>query len=546
MKNYYNVKKIENFRELVYSSAEKFKNKPAFKIKENGKIKNITYSQLKLQYKSLVSYMLDMRLMDKRIAIIGKNSYHWQMHYLAAATVGVVVPLDKELSKNDLNDFIVSAECKAVFADEKIIEKLKDVCDESIILCPLTHKIPLSSTQDNRIDNLKIDGDEMSVLIFTSGTTGNSKGVCLSQNNILSNIRSTLSVVKVDKKSATLSILPLHHTYECTLNFLLMISAGACISYAESLGKIKENLKEFKPTFLVVVPALLNILNKRFVSTIKASVPKKYSKPFYDLPLHEALLKIPFWLRIIIKEKIKKELGGKIHTCIIGAADLDTELVFNFKALGIRTLQGYGLTECSPLVAGNSDFYFNAQSTGIAIPGVEIKIDQPNEYGEGEILVKGDNIMLGYYNDPEATSKVFKDGYLCTGDLGYMDSDGALYIRGRLKNVIVTTNGKNIYPEELETKLSQFEEIKESIIFSGKNINEDIMVKAKIVPDMDVLKEKLGNSKEMDVYDYINQLIQKLNETLPRYKRINSFEIIEGGLDKTTTQKIKRYGENIK
>ena len=522
--------KFNDFKEIVYRGAEVFSSKVAFCL-EN---KNITYKELKIQFCNLCSQMLDLGLLGKRIAVIGKNSYEWALHYLSAATVGTVVPIDKELSVEDISSFIKSADCSAVFADSAIAEKLEAVFPE-IHIADLKEEIK-SYDDFKRVDDIEVDRENMTILIFTSGTTNSSKGVCLSQKNICENIYSTCQMVKATSKDRTLSILPLHHTYECTLNFLLMLSRGACISYATSLSKIKTDIEKASPTFLIVVPAILKVLNKRISSTLKKSAPKMIKPLFEQYPIHEALSKTPFLLRAIIRKKVKAQLGGKIHTFIVGAASLEPEYVKNFTALGIRTLQGYGLTECSPLLAGNSDFYFNDQSTGIAIPGVELKIDEPNEDGEGEILARGKNIMLGYFNDEEATKNVFKDGWFKTGDLGKMDPDGALYIIGRVKNVIVTSNGKNIYPEELEERLQLDDFVKECIVF-GYNDNGNTKVKAKIYNDSDIsLEEKTAKAKE---------IIKNLNATLPKYKYIDLFDVIEVPLEKTTTQKAKRYGINV-
>ncbi|HBN82344.1 MAG TPA: AMP-dependent synthetase, partial [Clostridiales bacterium] len=436
-----------NFREIINHSAKKFGNRTAFQIKNSdGSYLNITYKNLKERFYALSSNFLSMGLGGKRIAIVGRNCFEWILSYICAATVGVAVPIDKELHSEDIRDFMNSAECEAVCAESKFISELKPMIAENI-KCMDFDDISQRSVsflpKESEVDNITLPKDEMQILIFTSGTTGNSKGVCLSQYNICSNIHSTVSVVRIKPDDKTLSILPLHHTYECTLNCLLLLSRGACITYNDGLTKIQKNLTEYSPTVLVVVPAILNLLNRRISKAIAKDCPDKFKELFETKSLAEALPKIPAIIRKVICAKVKKSLGGKIRLFIVGAAELDPAIVNDFHALGIKTLQGYGLTECSPLLAGNSDFYLNAASTGIAVPGVSLKIDSPNEDGIGEILAKGDNIMLGYYRDQEATDRVFNDGWFCTGDLGCMDNDGSLYIKGRRKNVIVTANGKN-------------------------------------------------------------------------------------------------------
>lgn len=539
--NYYN-----NLREMLYSSAKKYSKRPAFHIKEKGGThRYITYSQVKREFRILGNHFLNIGLQDKRIAVIGRNSYRWVLHYLAAATVGVVVPIDKNLSAMDMKNFIVSADCLAVYADKDIVAELRSTLDEGVKVYSLDDSITKAEESGSRIDTIPVSSEDMSVLIFTSGTTGSSKGVCLSQKNICSNIYSTSQIVKVTDKDKTLSILPLHHTYECTLACLLFLSKGGCISYSDGLSKIKANILEYKPTMLVVVPALLDVLGKRISASILKDCPQRYKGLFGENAFPQAMAKLPFIVRAIINKKVKQGLGGKLHTFIVGAAELPLSIIEVFQALKIRTLQGYGLTECSPLLAGNSDFFFNSASIGKAIPGVELIIDEPNEHGIGEILAKGDNIMLGYYNDEEATETTFKNGYFRTGDLGSIDVSGALYFKGRLKNVIVTSNGNNIYPEELENKLLENELVSETLVVAIKD-QGDTKVKAKIFPNITYITDKIGHmpSKE-EIQDAIKSIIDEVNKKMPSYKHIRIFEIIEHEFEKTTTNKVMRYGVNI-
>ncbi len=547
--SYYNEKRYFNFREIINDSAMRFAKNTAFRIKtKEGIYRNITYSELKDLYYGLCTKLIKMGMLGKRIAVIGSNSFEWSLSYLCASTVGVVVPIDKELLADDVNSFLESAECVAVCTDNAKIEALKGVVTRETAYISFDDIFSMASESSNAalVDDIEIGKDEMRILIFTSGTTGNSKGVCLSQFNICSNIYSTVRMVKVKQNDKTLSVLPLHHTYECTLDFILFLTRGACITYCDGLTKVQKNLVEYSPTILVVVPALLKVLSKRIKKAIATDCPEKYKPYFENESLASALSKTPFIIRKVICSKVKKSLGGKLRLFIVGAAELDTSLVEDFSALGIKTLQGYGLTECSPLLAGNNDFHFNIESTGIAIPDVHLKIDNPNEEGIGEILAKGDNIMLGYFNDPEATAEVFRDGWFCTGDLGYMDGSGDLFIKGRIKNVIVTENGKNIYPEELETRLSEFPEIGEVLVFGAKE-NGESFVKAKILPNLDYLKEKFGRTPRKEEIDSaVNGAVKDVNSKIPKYKHIKIVEILSNALEKTTTQKIKRFGKNIK
>lgn len=547
---FYNETRFSDFREIINHSAEKFAKKTAFIIKDgDDRYLKINYDELKNRFYTLCRLLIDLKLKGKRIAVIGKNSFGWALSYLCAAVVGVVVPLDKELSPEDVRDFMACAECSAVFGENVYLENLKPLLAESVRCFDFSDIMrisqPVMPIQTADVDAIEILKDEMRVLIFTSGTTGNAKGVCLSQHNICSNIHSTVSAVKIKPTDTTISILPLHHTYECTLNCLLLLSRGSRITYCDGLRQISKNFTEYHPTVLVVVPALLKALNKQIKKSVTAGVPEKYKPLFETRTLSQALSGVPVLIRNLICAKVRKSLGGKIRLFIVGAADLDTSLVEDFVALGIRTLQGYGLTECAPLLAGNTDFYLNAASTGRAVPGVMLKIDEPNEDGIGEILAKGDNIMLGYYRDDTADQKAFRDGWFCTGDLGCLDDEGALYIKGRKKNVIVTANGKNIYPEELETRISQLPEICEVIVLADMQ-NGDVRVKAKIFPNLDFIKETLGRlPKAEDIQAAVQQVICDVNAKIPSYKHIKVVEILTAALEKTTTQKIKRFGPNL-
>ena len=306
-----------------------------------------------------------------------------------------------------------------------------------------------------------------------------------------------------------------------------------------------KNLAEYSPSILVVVPALLKMLDKKIRQSVNEKGPDKYKIYFEKYSFPEALDKLPRLVRRVISSKVAKSLGGNVRLFIVGAAELDSAIVEDFGALGMKVLQGYGLTECAPLLAGNSDFYFNPKSTGIAIPGVQLKIDAPNEDGIGEILAKGDNIMLGYFKDKEATDAAFKDGWFRTGDLGRMDADGALYIAGRIKNVIVTENGKNIYPEELEARLADFPEVGDVLVVASQERGKT-EVKARIFPNIEVIKNKLGRMPSLsDIKRSLGKIISDINAKMPGYKRISNYEVLECALEKTTTCKIKRFGKNV-
>lgn len=546
----HNVPQVHDFRELVYNSASRFSGKNAFVLRD----RNISYYEFCLEYKYLTTYFLSKGYKDKKIAITGSNSYGWILSYLAASTVGVAVPIDKELTSSDILSFAKAAECSAIVGDLGIIETLEYDCEKISIgenkkgyksVSQLIKEGQAFYEGGNKeVDTMKIDTEKMSILIFTSGTTSSSKGVCLSQKNICSNINQTAKMVKIDDLHS-LSVLPLHHTYETTLGHLLLLSGGACISYSDGLRYVAKNIAEYKPSVLIVVPLLLEFILRRIEDTMRTALPKKLLLP-EGTPLSKVIAHLPFPIRFVVKRKARKSLGGKLRLLIVGAAPIKPEVIEAFQALGIATYQGYGLTECSPLLAGNNDFFVNPAAVGLPIHGVEIKIDNPNEEGIGEVLAKGDNIMLGYYNDPEETAKVMRGGYFHTGDMGRLDKDGFLYLTGRCKNVIVTQNGKNIYPEELEDKLCSERFISEALVLGVDNSKGGLSIKAKIYPCIEKLKEEYGKvpSKE-EIEKIISDLIEKFNEKMASYKRITVLEIVEEAFEKTTTKKIKRFGKNV-
>lgn len=548
MKRTYREKRFRDFREIVNEGARKYRRRPAFLWKSEGKKAYISYEELRGRYYSLCEHFLQQGLLGKKIAVVGKNSPAWVLSYLAASTVGVAVPLDRELNDEDLCAFIREAECRALCVEDGkdgLLSSLPSgiTCLSFSAVMALSEKAA-SRAGRRRVDSLTLPKNQMQILLYTSGTTGSGKGVCLSQYNICACIHSTVSVVRIGKRDTMLSILPLHHTYECTLNCLLPLTRGAVISYCEGLTRIQKNMKEYRPTVLVFVPALLKLLSKRLLSSIEKGCPRRYRARLQSEGLF-AVSSFPFPLRAIIRRRVRQALGGRLSRIIVGAAPLDPSLVLGFSAIGIRVLQGYGLTEASPLLAGNSDFFHNAASVGVAVPGVILRIDSPNEAGVGEILAKGDNIMLGYYRDPEATERTLRDGWLHTGDLGCLDDGGALFIKGRKKSVIVTENGKNIYPEELEGRLALFPEVGEALVLAGE-ANGEVCVKAKIFPNLDFIKEQLGRLPVgEEIERRLFEIVKEVNRRIPDYKRIRITEILKEGLEKTSTRKIKRYGENM-
>lgn len=557
--NYFKTYEIEDLKDMLEKTAVKNSTKTAFKVKDqNGKIINKSYIDLKNDVQSLSTKLIEMGMQNQRIAVMGKNSYSWAISYLAATIIGIVVPIDKEASKENVKEFLNVSNAKAIIADDKYLNEIfefKSELKNETMLIDMQNTSKYMNLSDliadgkklidegnSEYENIKINPDEMKILLFTSGTTGNSKAVMLSHKNICSNIVSIASIVKVDNATRVLSILPLHHTYECTIGYLLVVYGGGTICYCEGLRYITKNIQEYQPTFILCVPLLLENVYKKVIKTLKSSLPEKYTKEESKI-----IDNLPFYLKGIVKKKVKKSLGGKIKTFIVGAAAIKPDLVEAFFKLGIKVLQGYGLTECAPLVAGNNDFYYKAASCGMPIPNVEYKIDNPNDEGVGEIIVKGPNVMLGYYENEEATKNVLKDGWFHTGDLGYVDDEEFLYISGRSKNMILTKNGENIYPEEIENILNDDDLIEESLVIGTSNGKDDVQVKAKIFPNIEAIKEYLGNkfpTKE-EISKILNEAVKKANEKLPNFKHIKSFKIMDEDFERTTTNKVKRFGKNV-
>lgn len=561
-KKYHKTEEVTNFKEMLYRSSDIYRSRTAFKVKDNnGNIICISYEQFKNDVVSLGTSLLEKGFLKKRIAVIGKNSYQWCVSYLAASIVGIVVPIDKELHTDDVINFMNVSQTVCILGDSKnldsILENIEKVENPDTFFATFDKKQDKNSFDSllltgktsytngkHDFDNLEIDPDELRILLFTSGTTGNAKGVCLSQRNICSNILSTYGIVKVKRSDLFFSILPLHHTYECTLGFLLPIYSGASIAHCEGLRYITKNLSEFHPSVILCVPLLLENMHKNIVKNMNKSLPQKYKKeegnPFNDLP---------FYLKKIAKTKVKNTLGGRIRVFIVGAAAASPDIVSDFKNLKLMTLQGYGLTECAPLVAGNTDFFQKDDAAGLPIPNVEYRIDHPNSEGVGEILVKGPNVMLGYYEDEEKTKQTIINGWFHTGDLGKIDENGYLYITGRCKSVIVTKNGKNIYPEEVEYYLNDNPLISESLVLGiHKDDNDETYINAQIYPNIEAITEYLKGSvpTKEEIWKIVSDAVSAVNKKLPNYKHIKSFGIRDKEFEKTTTQKIKRYGDNMK
>ena len=556
-KKYHKTEEVTNFKDMLYRSSSIYRSRTAFKLKDNdGNINSITYEDFKNDVIYLGTYLIKNGFLNKRIAVIGKNSYNWCVSYMAASIVGIVVPIDKELHCDDIINFMNVSQTVCILGDKKnldiVLNNISKIENPDTYFISFEDKFDISLKEGKNLylsgfadfDDIKIDPDELRILLFTSGTTGSAKGVCLSQRNICSNLLSTYGIVKVKRSDLFFSILPLHHTYECTLGFLLPIYSGASICHCEGLRYIAKNMQEFHPSVILCVPLLLEKLHKNIVKSINHGLPKKFQKENNENPFDS----LPFFLKKIVRAKVKNTLGGRLRVFIVGAAAANPNIISDFRDLKLNTLQGYGLTECSPLVAGNTDFFQKDDSAGLPIPNVEYKIDKPNDEGVGEIIVKGPNVMLGYYEDEKRTKETIIDGWFHTGDLGKIDKDGYLYITGRCKSVIVTKNGKNIYPEEVEYYLNDNPLISESLVLGiQKEGDDETYVNARIYPNIEAITEYLKGSvpTKEEIRKLISDVVSSVNKKLPNYKHIKNFIIRDKEFEKTTTQKVKRYGDNI-
>jgi len=564
----YNVKTIENLKEMLNQSAAQYGDKSAFFINnKNGNFDNISYSQFKSDVDAFGTALINLGLKNKCIAVIGENRYEWCVSYLATVGgTGIIVPIDRELPENEIQNILTRCNADAIIYSNNHNECMENLSKASLSVkyyinmdaekdhgFYMSYKQLLKNGKDmvssgnNDFIEAQIDNNALAILLFTSGTTGLAKGVMLSHKNICSNMVAVRSTVLVESSDRSLSILPMHHTYECTIGFLVFIYSGATISFNEGLKYIAKNLKEVKPTILVVVPLILENLYKKIWTQ---AGKKKFGKLILKVALILTTI-LNYFFHIDIRKKIFKQIhdtvGGSLRLIITGAAAIDPDVSKCFRRMGIRVLQGYGLTECAPLVAGNSDFAFRDDSVGKALPGVEIKIDAPDEDGIGEILTKGENVMLGYYKDENATAKSIVDGWFHTGDLGIIDRKGFVYITGRSKNIIIIKNGKNVYPEELEASINKNPYVQESIV-SGDldDATGETHIHAHIMPNLEYIKEKFRGvtlSKE-ELMKIFSDVIKSINKDLPLYRRIRKFSLRDNEFIKTTTKKIKRFGQN--
>ena len=562
-KKLYNVEKFDNIRDIISNTVKLYPNNIAFKIKhKNGKnvlYTEITYSEFQKDINEFGTGLAKLGYKDKRVAVIGKNSYEWALTYYTVINgLGIIVPLDKGLPEEEIELSLKRCNAEVIIFEDKYKEQIKKIIENKTT--NLKEAICMQQSENNEfktIEDIKkigkeellkgnnvyvdaeIDNKKMATIIFTSGTTSLAKAVMLSHYNIVSNIYSMSCMEYADSKDINMAFLPFHHTFGST-GLTFFISKGAMNVFCDGLRYIQDNLKEYHVSCFVCVPLLLEAMYKKIMFQIeKQGKLKKVEK---GIKISQFLLKFGIDIRRKIFKEILDNLGGNLRFVVSGASAIDSKVAKGFNDFGILTVQGYGLTETSPVLAAENKKAIKYGSIGFPLPDIEIKINNPNEEGIGEIIAKGPNVMLGYYEDEEATNAVLKDGWFYTGDLGYMDKDGFIFITGRQKNVIVLKNGKNVYPEELEILINNLPYVEESMVF-GMPKDDDLVVSVKIVYNETYVKQKMGNISEDELKDIIWKDIKSINSKLTTFKHIKNLIITNEPMVKTTTAKVKRFEE---
>ena len=555
-KNYLKKEKAKTLKELAVNGAKNFSDDLAFiiKHKNNSKItyENITYTKFLNHINSFGTGLLKKGFTGKRVALIGPNSYEWMLTYFTVQSgIGILIPLDKGLPDSEIEYSLQKSKADVIIFSEEYLDRimeLKETTNLTKFICMQKNNKNIPTIQDfmnigtrelkkgnTLFSSLEIDPNELSLILFTSGTTSLAKAVMLTQRNILVSVNGVTEILDVTPKDVGIALLPFHHTFGA-LSVMYLFAGGACTTFCDGLRYIGDNLKEYHVTTFICVPLLLESMYKKIMLQIEKT--NKTKKVNFALALSKFLL----FFKIDIRRKLFKEIIdsiGGLRMAISGASALDPRVQKGLNDFGIRASQGYGLTETAPVLTAPKNDMDKIGSCGTPIPEVEVKIANPNENGIGEIIARGPNVMLGYYENEEATNEVIKDGWFYTGDLGYKDDDNFFYITGRKKNVIVLKNGKNIYPEELEVLINKLPYVNECIVF-GYPKDDDLIVSTKIVYDA----KQIGNNlDEKEIKNKIWEDIKKLNNTLPTYKYIKNLFISEEPMIKTTTSKIKRNEE---
>ncbi len=553
------VRYISTIRDLFLSSTELFSENIIYLTKFDPKedYREIKYKEFRQDVFNFATALIDMGLKGKRIGIIGDASYMWAVGYISVVCgVGTIVPLDRELPQSDIENLSSVAELDAIIYSQKVNKGLDGYFDrlEGITTISMTEKenaysmpslmkkgAELIENGDTSFEDAKVEPDDVNIILFTSGTTGYSKGVMLSHRNVASNVINICTVYTIKEFDRMFSILPIHHTYECTCGFLCPMFAGSSVAHCSGLKYILKEVKEAKPTIIVAVPLIMEMFHKGIMREVRKQGKEKTLK--FGVKLAKFMDIFGIDIRKKLFGEIHAKFGGRLRDLLVGAAPVNPETSIALNDLGIKTIQGYGLTECAPLITANRQTYFRHDSVGLPVPEDEVKIVNPDEEGIGEIAVKGENVMVGYYKDEELTKSVIRDGFFHTGDLGYI-KDGFVYITGRLKNVIITENGKNVFPEEIEGRLCESGIVSDAFVYESEEGGKKVIT-AQIFPDEAYVKENLGEKASFaDIRARIEEIIKKLNSEMVSYKSIKKLIVRKTDFIRTTTKKIKR-ADNI-
>ena len=561
---YFKAIEFKDIKGIIYNSAKQYASNIAFilKHKKDKEItyENITYKKLLEDINAFGTKLYEMGFKNKRIAIVGRNRYEWGVAHLANLLGGIVsVPLDKELQVDELESCLERSKADVVIFDEKYIENIEEIkrrgnTNLQEYIC-MTEKDGYSNFWDlkekgkkllkqgeTESPKVKIDENKLAILLFTSGTTSKSKAVMLSQHNIASNVYAMLLVERFLPTDVNLAFLPFHHIFGST-EMIVMLASGLATAFPDGLRYVAQNLKEYKVSLFVGVPLLVEAIYRN----IEKEIEKQGKTKLINMAkkISNILLKFHIDIRKKLFKPVLDALGGHMRFIISGGAPLDKRVAQGFNELGIELAQGYGLTETSPVIAAENAYKKRSGSIGFPMDNIELEIVDKDENGIGELRVKGPNVMLGYYDNEEETRKVIRDGWFYTGDLGYIDKDGFIFLTGRQKDMIVLKNGKKVFPEELEVLINRLDLVEECIVYGmpDEKDKNDLKLSVKVVYNKDVAKEKYPNATEDELRKVIWEKIKEINKTFPPYKYIKNMILTDEELIKTTTKKVKRQEE---
>ncbi|MBQ9297953.1 MAG: AMP-binding protein [Clostridia bacterium] len=557
---------VNNYREMIENTEKLYSDNIAYVYKKDYTAKEPeyiekTFAQTIKDIRAFSTTLLNMGLRGKKVVLIGKNRYEWCVSYLAVTSGDmVIVPLDKALPNNEIETLVRRSEAEVVIFDEKYMDVMTNIrqkSDNSVKFLICMDDVDVEQVQkfsdlvkkgqklrdegNKQYDEIEIDKDKMSIMLFTSGTTNAPKAVMLSQQNICANVCNLPNHFDMLSTDTMLSFLPIHHTFECTITFIYGFYSGAKVAFCDGLKYIQKNLKEYKVNIFVAVPLVLETMYKKILKAINDQGKTKLIGT--ATKISNTLLKLHIDVRKKLFKQVLDNFGGNLRIILYGGAPMSKETTEGLNNFGIKTIQGYGLTETSPVITAESEERAKPGSIGFPLDNLEVKIDDPNEEGVGEILAKGPSIMLGYYKNEEETNRVLQDGWFRTGDFGYFDKDGFLYITGRKKDIIVLKNGKNVYPQEIEFLINKIPYVSEVMVYAREQDTTDTLLCAKIVYDETIVKEMFGEKTEEEYKKAIWEDVKKINQSLPIFKHIKKITITTEPLIKTTTQKVKRHEE---